>query len=418
MLDYIVTIVFAILILILIITLLNIFPKFILFIIITLFLIIFILNFLVLANYINRYSISKNIGERFKTYCTLEKYNIFDFEILFDKENLLLFVLYLILLILFWSNKIISDISSNSLNSEIKIIGFNKYYNKDIYKNFNYEYECIYAIMLFLAFSTIIYGFNLIYYNFLGLNKKENNVIESIKIITKLIKDNINETYLEYYTDDELEKEKKNSITSLEYFNNYIKYITLKSTDDKYKEINKLYTDNKDEFFLKSLITHKLFDFDNREKKTNLYNTYKNSTCIFNLLSGKDIDGMFPTDGDLILSPLYKDSHMSSINKENIKTKYKKFVETLKINYSNINSYEKINIFYYKLDLLFAKFSGVIFSLFALVFFIKTEFKQFIKNFFNITIDPLEYTIDKYNNILKMALIIILLLFVSILFNS
>ena len=93
-------------------------------------------------------------------------------------------------------------------------------------------------------------------------------------------------------------------------------------------------------------------------------------------------------------------------------------METLKINYSNINSYEKINIFYYKLDLLFAKFSGVIFSLFALVFFIKTEFKQFIKNFFNITIDPLEYTIDKYNNILKMALIIILLLFVSILFNS
>jgi hypothetical protein len=198
MIDYIAKIIVAILILILIIVLLNFFPKFILVIIIALFFVLFVINLEQLINYTNRYAISKKEGESLKTYCSLDKYKIFDYNILFDTTNLILFIIYLILFILFWTNKIASDIN-NSLNTEIKILGFYKYYNKDIYKNYNYEYECIYAIMLFIAISTAVYGLNLIYYNFLGLNKKENDVIDSIEKITNLLKENINQTYLEYY---------------------------------------------------------------------------------------------------------------------------------------------------------------------------------------------------------------------------
>jgi hypothetical protein len=107
-----------------------------------------------------------------------------------------------------------------------------------------------------------------------------------------------------------------------------------------------------------------------------------------------------------------------TLDNNKIEDSYKNFIDKLKNNYSIIKAYEKVNIFYYKLDLLFTKFSGVFFSLFAIVFFIKTEFKQIFKTFFNINIDPLEYTIDKYNKIFKFILLIMVLLFISILFNS
>jgi magnesium-transporting ATPase (P-type) len=106
------------------------------------------------------------------------------------------------------------------------------------------------------------------------------------------------------------------------------------------------------------------------------------------------------------------------INIQKINELYGKFINILKPNYYNVKKYENNNIFYYKLDLLFTKFSGVLFSIFAILFLIKTEFKQIIKAIFNITIDPLEYTIYKYGYIFKIIVIITILLFISILFNS
>jgi hypothetical protein len=420
MIDYIAKIIVAILILILIIVLLNFFPKFILVIIIALFFVLFVINLEQLINYTNRYAISKKEGESLKTYCSLDKYKIFDYNILFDTTNLILFIIYLILFILFWTNKIASDIN-NSLNTEIKILGFYKYYNKDIYKNYNYEYECIYAIMLFIAISTAVYGLNLIYYNFLGLNKKENDVIDSIEKITNLLKENINQTYLEYYI-SEINKPTSTSKFKdhTDFFGRYIAHINLKDTNKK-REALELYNANPNEFYLKSHITFKLFEFESREKKdVNLPKLFESSNyCIFDILSGKDIEDMFPSTINYV-NPI-RDA-IKKLNKtldyNKIEDSYKIFIDKLKNNYSIIKAYEKVNIFYYKLDLLFTKFSGVFFSLFAIVFFIKTEFKQIFKTFFNINIDPLEYTIDKYNKIFKFILLIMVLLFISILFNS
>jgi hypothetical protein len=417
MIDYIAKIIVAILILILIIVLLNFFPKFILVIIIALFFVLFVINLEQLINYTNRYAISKKEGESLKTYCSLDKYKIFDYNILFDTTNLTLFVIYLILFILFWTNKIANDIN-NSLNTEIKILGFYKYYNKDIYKNYNYEYECIYAIMLFIAISTAVYGLNLIYYNLLGLNKKENDVIDSIEKITNLLKENVNQTYLEYYI-SEINKPTSTFNNHTEFFGRYIVHISQNDTNKK-REALALYNANPNEFYLKSHITFKLFEFESREKNdANLPKLFESSNyCIFDILSGKDIEDMFPSTINYVNPIRDAIKPNKTLDNNKIEDSYKIFIDKLKNNYSIIKTYEKVNIFYYKLDLLFTKFSGVFFSLFAIVFFIKTEFKQIFKTFFNINIDPLEYTIDKYNKIFKFILLIMVLLFISILFNS
>jgi hypothetical protein len=419
-LDYIFTIIGIIIAIIIITILTTIFPKFILGIIIILFIIVFILNIHELIKYTNKNVLVKSEGGNIANYCNLAKYKIFDYDVLVDKGNLTLFALYLILFILFWSNKIANDILNNSSNSEIKILGFYKYYNKDVYKNYNYEYECIYAIMLFIALSTIVYGLNLIYYNFSGLNKKENDVIENINIIGTLLKDNINISYLKCYL-DELDNNKKideNFITK------YITYINDDTALDKYKqEALNLFNADINKFYIKCHITYILFNIESRNViDKNIVTKLTDSSgnhCIFDLLSDKNVDAIFPTNMEINRN-IAKNNKISlkDIDTKKINDMYINFVNTLKTNYYNVKKYEISNLFYYKIDLLFTKFSGVLFSIFAIFFLIKTEFKQIIKNLFNITIDPLEYTIYNYGNIIKIIIIITILLFISILFNS
>jgi hypothetical protein len=420
-LDYIFTIIGIIIALIIITIIASIFPKFILGIIIILFIILFILNIHELIKYTSKNVLAKSEGGNIANYCNLAKYKIYDYDFLVDKSNLTLFALYLILFILFWSNKIANDILNNSSNSEIKILGFYKYYNKDVYKNYNYEYECIYAIMLFIALSLIVYGLNLIYYNFTGLNKKENQVIENINIISALIRDNINISYLKYYL-DQIEKNEKIDETS--FISSYIAHIQNNPDADKYKkEALDSYNTDINKFYIKCHITRILFDIDSKKiidknivtKLTDSSGNY----CILDLLSDKNIDAIFPTNIE-INRDIVKDNKIDNkdINIQKINELYGKFINILKPNYYNVKKYENNNIFYYKLDLLFTKFSGVLFSIFAILFLIKTEFKQIIKAIFNITIDPLEYTIYKYGYIFKIIVIITILLFISILFNS
>jgi hypothetical protein len=420
-LDYIFTIIGIIIAIIIITILTTIFPKFILGIIIILFIIVFILNIHELIKYTNKNVLVKSEGGNIANYCNLAKYKIFDYDVLVDKGNLTLFALYLILFILFWSNKIANDILNNSSNSEIKILGFYKYYNKDVYKNYNYEYECIYAIMLFIALSTIIYGLNLIYYNFSGLNKKENDIIENINIIGTLLKDNINISYLKCY----LIELDNNSKIDDNFITKYITYIRAETASDKYKkEASDLFNTDINKFYIKCHITYILFNIESRnvidknivDKLTDSSGNY----CIFDLLSDKNVDAIFPTNMEINRDIVVKDNKIDikDIDKKKINDMYINFINTLKTNYYNVRKYEKSNLFYYKIDLLFTKFSGVLFSIFAIFFLIKTEFKQIIKNLFNITIDPLEYTIYNYGNIIKIIIIITILLFISILFNS
>jgi hypothetical protein len=419
-LDYIFTIIGIIIAIIIITILTTIFPKFILGIIIILFIIVFILNIHGLIKYTNKNVLVKSEGGNIANYCNLAKYKIFDYDVLVDKGNLTLFALYLILFILFWSNKIANDILNNSSNSEIKILGFYKYYNKDVYKNYNYEYECIYAIMLFIALSTIVYGLNLIYYNFSGLNKKENEVIENINIIGTLLKDNINISYLKCYL-NELDNNRKIDDT---FITKYITYIRTDTASDKYKqEALNLYNTDINKFYIKCHITYTLFNIESRNViDKNIVTKLTDSSgnhCIFDLLSDKNVDAIFPTNMEINRN-IATNNKISEkdIDITKINDMYINFINTLKTNYYNVRKYEKSNLFYYKIDLLFTKFSGVLFSIFAIFFLIKTEFKQIIKNLFNITIDPLEYTIYNYGNIFKIIIIITILLFISILFNS
>jgi hypothetical protein len=115
---------------------------------------------------------------------------------------------------------------------------------------------------------------------------------------------------------------------------------------------------------------------------------------------------------------IYTGGKTFDTDSKDIEKNYNQFISTLHNSYSYLKSHERYNSFYYKLDLLFAKLSGMIFSIIAIIFFIKTEFKQFIKNMTGITIDPLEYTIEMYNIMIKGVILFITIIFISILFNT
>ena len=396
-LDYIFTIIGIIITLIIVTYISSIYSKFILGIIIILFIIVFILNIRELIKYIKQNKIENNKNSYIANYCNLAKYKMFDYDILIDKNNLTLFILYLILFIIFWYNKITNDILNNTLNSEIKILGFYKYYNKDIYDKYNIEYDCVYSIMISIALLMIVYGLNLSYYNFTGLNKKEYEVIKNINIIQELIKENINNEYLNYF-----------SLKTADTDKTIAKFIAVNKQDDKD------YTT----FLVKCYITHILFNIESRNVIDENIIKNKEEYCTLELLSNLEIEEFFSKNEDI---KNYDMSNILLVNKKvvindikNATKMYNDFVYKLKTNYNNVKKYESDNILYYKLDLLFAKFSGVLMSIFAIIFLIKTEFKDILKNF--IEIDPLEYTIHKYRNLFNIIIIITFLLIISLLF--
>jgi hypothetical protein len=418
-LDYIFTIIGIIITLIIVTYISRICSKFILGIIIILFIIVFILNIRELIKYIKQNKIENNKNSYIANYCNLAKYKMFDYDILIDKNNLTLFILYLILFIIFWYNKITNDILNNTLNSEIKILGFYKYYNKDIYDKYNIEYDCVYSIMISIALLMIVYGLNLSYYNFTGLNKKEYEVIKNIEIIQELIKENINKEYLNYFSLKTADTDKKTADTDKKTAD------TDKKTADTDKTIAKFIAKNSQvkyttTILVKCYITHILFNIESRNViDENIINIIKKGEyCTLELLSNLEIEEFFSKNEDIKnydMSKILLDNKVLVNNDIKNATKmYNDFVYKLKTNYNNVKKYESDNILYYKLDLLFAKFSGVLMSIFAIIFLIKTEFKDILKNF--IEIDPLEYTIHKYRNLFNIIIIITFLLIISLLF--
>jgi len=408
--DYIIWSIVIISILIIISLLSIVFPKFILVALITLFALSFIFNANELIKYISEST--KINSNRMLSYCDLIKKKLFDNDLIFDNSDMQLLLIYLIIFILLWSNTI-ANIITNNLSSEIKIIGFYKYYNKDIYDNYNYEHAILWAIMIFTAYTLVIYLFNFIYYNFLGSNliNKGGEVVSNINTLKKTIKDNVSCHYLKYY----IEQIDKKNTDREKIFSDY--YNLVKGNKDLYK-------DGADaDIYLKCYITHYLFGLEER-KVTNLNKTYCNDEdnyCIFNLLKGKDIYSTFP---EKLNSLKYIENAIKKVNPSfdiysaEIKSGYDTFVNTLQSSYSFIKLHERSNSFYYKLDLLFIKLSGMIFSIIAIMFFIKTEFKQFIKDMTGITIDPLEYTIEVYSTIIKLIILFVSVIFITLLFNT
>lgn len=405
--DYVIISIVIILILIFITVLSYVFPKFILVAIIILFIVSFIFNTYELFNYTNE---STKIGSnKLLSYCDLGTYKLFNYDLIIDNSDIQLLIIYLILFILLWSNTI-ANLITNNLSSEIKILGFYKYYNRDIYENYNYEHSILWAIMIFVAYSFIIYLFNFIYYNFAGLNLKNIDLVSHINILNKTIKDNTSCDYLNSYISEVAKKTGGNE----EIFRDY--YALAKSKTNIYKDDKDLY--------LKCYITYHLFGLEKRE--TIKYdNTFckDDNYCIFNLLKGKDVYSVFPDKFKplkFMENAIYTGGKTFATDSNDIEKNYNQFISTLHNSYSYLKSHERYNSFYYKLDLLFAKLSGMIFSIIAIIFFIKTEFKQFIKNMTGITIDPLEYIIDvETNNIMIKGLILfITIIFIAILFNT
>ena len=398
--DYVIIFIVIIFILILITVLSNVFPKIILVFIITLFIVSFIFNTYELFNYTNE---STKIGSnKLLSYCNLGTYKLFNYDLKIKNSDIQLLIIYFILFILLWSNTI-TNLITNNLSSEIKILGFYKYYNRDIYENYNYEHSILWAIMIFVAYSFIIYLFNLINLNL--INFKNIDVVSHINILNKTIKDNTSCNYLEYYITEVEKKTGKDE----EIFKGYYALGKSKYKDDK-------------DLYLKCYITYHLFGLEKREM-IKYDNTFckDDNYCIFNLLKGKDVYSVFPDKFKplkFMENVIYTGGKTFATDSNDIEKNYNQFISTLHNSYSYLKSHERYNSFYYKLDLLFAKLSGMIFSIIAIIFFIKTEFKQFIKNKTGIIIDPLEYTIEIYNIMIKGLILFITIIFIAILFNT
>lgn len=398
--DYVIISIVIILILIFITVLSYVFPKFILVAIIILFIVSFIFNTYELFNYTNE---STKIGSnKLLSYCNLGTYKLFNYDLKIKNSDIQLLIIYFILFILLWSNTI-TNLITNNLSSEIKILGFYKYYNRDIYENYNYEHSILWAIMIFVAYSFIIYLFNLINLNL--INFKNIDVVSHINILNKTIKDNTSCNYLEYYITEVEKKTGKDE----EIFKGYYALGKSKYKDDK-------------DLYLKCYITYHLFGLEKREM-IKYDNTFckDDNYCIFNLLKGKDVYSVFPDKFKplkFMENVIYTGGKTFATDSNDIEKNYNQFISTLHNSYSYLKSHERYNSFYYKLDLLFAKLSGMIFSIIAIIFFIKTEFKQFIKNKTGIIIDPLEYTIEIYNIMIKGLILFITIIFISILFNT
>jgi hypothetical protein len=257
--------------------------------------------------------------------------------------------------------------------------------------------------MIFVAYSFIIYLFNLINLNL--INFKNIDVVSHINILNKTIKDNTSCNYLEYYITEVEKKTGKDE----EIFKGYYALGKSKYKDDK-------------DLYLKCYITYHLFGLEKREM-IKYDNTFckDDNYCIFNLLKGKDVYSVFPDKFKplkFMENVIYTGGKTFATDSNDIEKNYNQFISTLHNSYSYLKSHERYNSFYYKLDLLFAKLSGMIFSIIAIIFFIKTEFKQFIKNKTGIIIDPLEYTIEIYNIMIKGLILFITIIFISILFNT
>ncbi len=119
-------------------------------------LIIFLINYFKVYNFVqSRYnkvmepvSTKMNINESLNIeYCNVS----FENNIAINNNNFGLLTIYLIITILLWANYIAELFSNVKINNEIKIIGFSKYFNKDLTSELEYNYLIIFSyIILFL----------------------------------------------------------------------------------------------------------------------------------------------------------------------------------------------------------------------------------------------------------------------------
>lgn len=339
-------------------------------------------------------------------------------DIVYNDTILTLFMIFTILLILFWFNYVIGLFSRTSISNEIKILGYNKYYNERITNKA--EYNIINILSIYILITFIYYGY-MIYDSYMGTNYNEIEIYKNIKLIDKTIEDNmICELYDKIVTDGT----KGTSINDIlkEYFK------------QNHGTVGKTGENNTIENRLKVVITCVLatdisFAKINQENNVCSDNTYT-LKCIYRRLYNIKNNKILPDYNDInviniLANPTYLLKPGSSeegidntlnVNGNELKTAYEKIQNDI-TNYSReINKDIANNVFYYKIGLMFATTSSLIFSVLAILYFTFFEFEMLNKNINGVYIG-VEYFINKYSKLFVTYISVVIVILFAFIIN-
>jgi len=348
----------------------------------------------------------------YTTYCGNSKYSINNLEI--NTNILLNFIIFFILFIIFHFTYINALISYNFkkfhiMSSEIKLLGYDKYFNKSIKSKSEYS---IVSWLWYYILLMFIYYLVIIIISYIEYNINEREIEKNMKSIDEIVKQNMK---CELY----------NSIIHKEEYHQNIEILSkyIKRNENR---INQLTDKDKIVEVVKILFTYEVStgaSFYHNNKKLSLKN--KDTTdicddatkCFFISLSNTNTNEIF-SDFDILESrdviSLLVNYDQKIMNK--LKTEYLILKSNIESNSANITKNKDYYNTYYKAHLIGISFPSVYFSMSAIIFFGLFEFNG-INKFFNsyyLNIDSLYIIYPFLYNIYKFIILLLVLGCISI----
>jgi hypothetical protein len=306
-----------------------------------------------------------------------------------DNNNFNFVIIYGILFFLFWYNTIINVFSTSALSNEIKITFYKKYFNYDIYKNYNYEYTFIRGLQIFILIAFLFHSYTL-YNEFMGTNEEDIKIHDNIKIIDAAIMENIDCDLINIHDPS------KGKFITRDTLAIYLKKITFLKT--------KVDVDKYFKMCMAIIVTNKN---SNNAKKTikNVQNICDNPKCIYSKLEN-NMEDIFPENIDkyvdiirsAIKTAVYSELQSSEISE--LYTKYKDIRKKLVDSFNIIKGYKSSHVIYYKFGLITTVLAGIFFATFGLAYFVIYDIKSINARLFSMNglPLPLDYFVSTYFN--------------------
>jgi hypothetical protein len=385
------------------------------FLIILLFLIVLIINIMEISNFGSSRAklLSVSSKENNPSYDSLNlRYcnysSVFSDKDAVDNNNLTFVIIYGILFVLFWYNTIVNLFSSSALSNEIKILFYEKYFNYDIYKKYNYEYTFIYGLQIFILVAFLFHSYKL-YSEFAGTNEEDIKIYDNLKIIDAAIIENIDCDLIrahdpskgKYITRDTLKEHLIKNMSSLKTKTEVSKYVKM---------------------CMAIILTNKN---SNNAKKTikDVKNLCDNPKCIYSRLEN-DMEYIFPENIDkyidIIRSAIIA-AGFNSLNPAEISqlyTEYKEIRKKLVDSFNVIKSYKSSHVIYYKLGLITTVLAGIFFATFGLAYFFIYDIEPINRQFsMNGLPLPLDYFVSTFFNSAIVYIVAMISIYIAFIIN-
>jgi len=303
-------------------------------------------------------------------YCNYD--NMFSDKDTIDYNNYRFVIIYGILFFLFWYNTIINVFSTSGMSNEIKIAFYDKYFNYDIYKNYNYEYTFMRGLQIYIIVAFLFHSY-ILYNEFMGTNEEDIKIHNNIKIIDSAIMENIDCDLIRAHDPSKGKFITRESLVT--YLQN-ISSLKDQADVDKYVKI-----------CIAIILTNKN---SNNAKKTikDVQNLCDNPKCIYSKLEN-NMEEIFPENIDKqidIIRASIKTAVLKDLNPAQISelyTKYKEIRKKLVDSFNIIKGYKSSHVIYYKFGLITTVLAGIFFATFGLAYFLIYDIDPVNKFFYS-----------------------------------